>query len=83
MEDNEANSFQNILLDNIDIPINISLLSTTKPLNSNFGLIVDKRKHSRKGLSCNKNRRILKSAVRPSSIRALEESNYERGFKRT
>ena len=42
MEDNKANSFQNILLDNIDMPINISLLSTTKPLNSNFGLIVDR-----------------------------------------
>ena len=42
MEGNKANNFQNILLDNIDMPINISLLSTTKPLNSNFDLIVDR-----------------------------------------
>ena len=27
MEDNKANSFQNILLDDIDMPINVSLLS--------------------------------------------------------
>ena len=44
MEDNKANSFQNILLDNIDMPINISLLSTPKALNSNSDLIVDKEK---------------------------------------
>ena len=42
MEDNKANSFQNILLDNIDMPINISLLSTPKALNSISDLIVDK-----------------------------------------
>ena len=42
MEDNKANSFQNILLDNIDMPINISLLSTPKALNSNSDLIVNK-----------------------------------------
>ena len=42
MEDNKANSFQNILLDNIGMPINISLLSTPKALNSNFDLIVNK-----------------------------------------
>ena len=42
MEDNKANSFQNTLLDNIDMPINISLLSTTKALNSNSDLIVNK-----------------------------------------
>ena len=42
MEDNKANSFQNILLDNIDMPINISLLSTPKTLNSNSHLIVYK-----------------------------------------
>ena len=35
MEDNKANSFQNILLDNNNMPINISLLSTPKALNSN------------------------------------------------
>ena len=29
MEDHKANSFQNILLDNIGMPINISLLSTS------------------------------------------------------
>ena len=42
MEDNKANSFQNILLDNIDMPVNISLLSTPKALNSNSDLIVNK-----------------------------------------
>ena len=42
MEDNKANSFQNILLDNIDMPIDISLLSTQKTLNSNSDLIVNK-----------------------------------------
>ena len=42
MEDNKANSFQNILLDNIDMPINISLLSTPKALNSNSDLRVNK-----------------------------------------
>ena len=42
MEDNKGNSFQNILLDNIDMPINISLLSTPKALNSNSDLIVNK-----------------------------------------
>ena len=42
MEDNKANNFQNILLDNIDMPINISLLSTPKALNSNSDLIVNK-----------------------------------------
>ena len=42
MEDNKANSFQNILLDNIDMPINISLLSTPKALNSNSELMVSK-----------------------------------------
>ena len=41
MEDNKANSFQNILLDNIDMPINISLLSAPKALNSNSDLIVN------------------------------------------
>ena len=35
MEDNEVNSSQNILLDNMDMAINISLLSTPKALNSN------------------------------------------------
>ena len=35
MENNKANSFQNILLDKIDMPINISLLCTPKALNSN------------------------------------------------
>ena len=42
MEDNKANSFQNILLDNIDIPFNISVLSTLNALNSNSDLIVNK-----------------------------------------
>ena len=42
MEDNKANSFQNILLDNINMPIDISLLSTQKTLNSNSDLIVNK-----------------------------------------
>ena len=42
MEDNKANSFQNILLDNIDMTINISLLSTPKALNSNSELMVSK-----------------------------------------
>ena len=42
MEDNKTNSFQNILLDNIDIPFNISLLSTPNALNSNSNLIVNK-----------------------------------------
>ena len=42
MEDNKANSFQNILLDDIDMPINISLLSTPEALNSNADLIVNK-----------------------------------------
>ena len=41
MEDKKANSFQNILLDHIDMPINISLLSTPKALNSNSDLIVN------------------------------------------
>ena len=41
-EDNKANSFQNILLDDIDMPINISLLSTPKVLNGNSDLIVNK-----------------------------------------
>ena len=41
MEDNKGNSFQNILLDNIDMPINISLLSTPKALNNNSDLIVN------------------------------------------
>ena len=44
MEDNKANSFQNILLDNNNMPINISLLSTPKALNSNSDLIVIKEK---------------------------------------
>ena len=39
MEDNKASSFQNILLDNIDISTDISLLSTLKALNSNSDLI--------------------------------------------
>ena len=42
MEHNKANNFQNILLDNINMPINISLLSTPKALNSNSNLIVNK-----------------------------------------
>ena len=42
MEDNNSNSFQSILLDNIDMPINISLLSTRKALNSNSNLTVNK-----------------------------------------
>ena len=42
MEDNNSNSFQSILLDNIDMPINISLLSTWKALNSNSNLTVNK-----------------------------------------
>ena len=42
MEDSKTNSFQNILLDNIDMPINISLLSKPKALNSNSDLIVNK-----------------------------------------
>ena len=41
MEDNKANSFQNILLDNISTPINISSLSTPKALNSNSDLTVN------------------------------------------
>ena len=41
MEDNKANTFQNILFDHIDMPINISLLSTPKALNSNSDLIVN------------------------------------------
>lgn len=39
VEDNEANSFQKILLDNISMPINVSLLSNPKILNSNSGII--------------------------------------------
>ena len=46
MKDNKANSFQNILLDHIDMPINISLLSTPKTLNSNSDLIVNKENTS-------------------------------------
>ena len=42
MEDNNSNSFQSILLDNIDMPSNISLLSTRKALNSNSNLTVNK-----------------------------------------
>ena len=42
MEDNKAKSFQNIFLDNIDMPINISLSSTPKALKSNSDLIVNK-----------------------------------------
>ena len=42
MEDHKANSFKNILLDNIGMPINISLLSSPKALNSNSNLIVNK-----------------------------------------
>ena len=42
MEGNKANNFQDILLDNIDMPINISLLSTPKALNSNSDLRVNK-----------------------------------------
>ena len=42
MKDNKANSFQNILLDNIDMPINISLLSTPNALNSSSDLIINK-----------------------------------------
>ena len=42
MKDNKANSFQNILLDNIDMPINISLLSTPNALNSTSDLIINK-----------------------------------------
>ena len=38
MEDNKANSFQH----NIDMPINISLLSTPKSLNSNSDLTFNK-----------------------------------------
>ena len=41
MKDNKANSFQNILLDNIDMPINISLLSTPNALNSSSDLIIN------------------------------------------
>ena len=41
MEDNKGNSFQNILSDNIDMPISISLLSTPKALNSNSDLLVN------------------------------------------
>ena len=41
MGDNKVNSFRKILLDNIDMPINISLLSTPKPLNSNSDLTND------------------------------------------
>ena len=41
MECNKANSFQNILLDINDVPINISLLSTSKALNINTDLIVE------------------------------------------
>ena len=43
MEDNKPNSFQNILLANIDMPIDISLLSTPKALNSNSDYIVNKK----------------------------------------
>ena len=42
MEDNKANSFQNILLNNIDMPINISLLRIPKVLNSNSDFIFNK-----------------------------------------
>ena len=42
MEDNKANSFQNILLDNMTCLFNISLLSTPKALNSNSDLIFNK-----------------------------------------
>ena len=42
MKDNKAKSFQNIFLDNIDMPINISLSSTPKALKSNSDLIVNK-----------------------------------------
>ena len=45
MEDNKANSFQNILLDSIEYQIildNISLLSTPRASNSNSNLIVNK-----------------------------------------
>ena len=42
MEYNKANSFQNILLNNIDMPINISLLRIPKVLNSNSDLIFNK-----------------------------------------
>ena len=38
MEDDKSSSFQNILLDSIDMPINISLLSTPKALSSNSDL---------------------------------------------
>ena len=44
MEDNQTISFQNILLDNIGMPINVSLLSTPKALNSNSDLIFYKGK---------------------------------------
>ena len=44
MEDNQTISFQNILLDNIGMPINVSLLSTPKALNSNSDLIFHKGK---------------------------------------
>ena len=39
MEGNKANNFQNILLDHIDMPTNISLLSTP---NNNSDLSVNK-----------------------------------------
>ena len=79
MEDNKASSFQKILLDNIDISIDISQLSTLKatPI-----LLTIKETLSLMNLT-QKNRRILKSAVSTCSIGAFEEPNYERGLKGT
>ena len=42
MEGNKTNSFQNILSNNTDMLINISLLSTPKALNSNSDIPVNK-----------------------------------------
>ena len=80
MEDNKANSFQNILLDNIDMLINISLLSTPKVLNSNSDLIVNKENAPANDSHVTKIEEYLNQQY---DHVAFEERNYERGLKGT
>ena len=74
MEGNKANNFQNILLDNIDMPISISLLSTPKALNSNSDLRVNKSHESMtKDL---RNTHTTRNSCRDTLLCAISYWNY-------
>ena len=71
------------MLNNIDTPNNISLLSTPKPLNSNSDLIDSQENTPANDSHVAKREEYLNQRYGNVVLESLKKPNYERGLKGT